>query len=31
MSMNALEEYEHVVFELTGEPRKGRHDAVSPR
>ena len=34
MSMYALEEYtaiKHVVFELTGEPRKGWYDAVSPR
>ena len=33
MSMYALEEYtavEHVVFELTGEPRKDWYDAVSP-
>jgi acyl-CoA reductase-like NAD-dependent aldehyde dehydrogenase len=32
MSMYALEEYtaiEHVVFELTGIPRKGWYDAVS--
>ena len=34
MSMYALEEYtavEHVVFELTGEPRKDWYDAVSSR
>jgi betaine-aldehyde dehydrogenase len=34
MSMYALEEHtavEHVVFELTGEPRKDRYDAVSSR
>jgi len=33
MSMYALEEYtavKHVVFELTGEPRKDWYDAVSP-
>jgi hypothetical protein len=32
MSMYALEEYtaiKHVVFELTGEPRKEWYDAVS--
>ena len=34
MSMYALEEHtavEHVVFELTGEPRKDWYDAVSSR
>ena len=34
MSMYALEEYtvvKHVVFELTGAPRKDWYDAVSPR
>jgi betaine-aldehyde dehydrogenase len=34
MSMYALEEYtvvKHVVFELTGAPRKEWYDAVSPR
>ena len=34
MSMYALEEYtaiKHVVFELTGAPRKAWYDAVSPR
>jgi betaine-aldehyde dehydrogenase len=34
MSMHALEEHtavEHVVFELTGDPRKGWYDAVSSR
>ena len=34
MSMYALEEYtavKHVVFELTGEPRKDWYDAVSTR
>jgi betaine-aldehyde dehydrogenase len=34
MSMYALEEYtavKHVVFELTGAPRKDRYDAVSSR
>jgi betaine-aldehyde dehydrogenase len=34
MSMYALEEYtavKHVVFELTGAPRKGWYDAVSSR
>ena len=34
MSMYALEKHtavEHVVFELTGEPRKDRYDAVSSR
>ena len=34
MSMNALEEYtavKHVVFELTGAPRKDWYDAVSTR
>jgi betaine-aldehyde dehydrogenase len=34
MSMYALEEYtvvKHVVFELTGAPRKDWYDAVSSR